>query len=65
MPIWAFHGANDIVVDVRYTDAMVTAVRKLGNRNVRYTRYNNSPAYEKYPEMIGVSLLLGRLKAQA
>jgi len=53
MPIWAFHGANDIVVDVRYTDAMVTAVRKLGNRNVRYTRYNNSPAYEKYPEMIG------------
>ena len=54
MPIWAFHGQNDVVVDVRYTDDMVNAVRRLGNDDVRYTRYQNSPAYEKYPEMIGI-----------
>eukprot|EP00668_Euglena_longa_P012118 GGOE01014545.1.p1 GENE.GGOE01014545.1~~GGOE01014545.1.p1 ORF type:complete len:339 (+),score=66.26 GGOE01014545.1:66-1082(+) len=53
LPIWAFHGANDVVVNVRYTEGMVAAARALGNKNVRYTRYGQSPAYEKYPEMIG------------
>eukprot|EP00667_Euglena_gracilis_P012486 EG_transcript_12827 len=53
LPIWAFHGANDVVVHVRHTDVMVAAVRALGNKRVRYTRYDWSPAYEKYPEMVG------------
>ena len=53
MPVWAFHGANDIVVPVQYTDVMVDKIRLLGNSNVRYTRYDFSPAYDKYPDMIG------------
>lgn len=53
----AFHGANDVVVHVRHTDVMVAAVRALGNKRVRYTRYDWSPAYEKYPEMVGVLCL--------
>lgn len=37
MPVWAFHGDADPIVDVFYSDDMVRKLREHG-RNVRYTR---------------------------
>ena len=48
--VWAFHGANDIVVPVRVTDNMVEALRAArpseaeGGAEVKYTRYDVAPA---------------------
>ena len=50
LPIWAFHGANDVVVPVSVTDSNVEtlrAARGKGNARsaeVRYTRFDSSPA---------------------
>jgi predicted peptidase len=37
IPVWAFHGANDKIVDPRETEKMVDALRKAGGR-VRYSK---------------------------
>ena len=37
MPIWAFHGADDVIVDPFHSDNMVEKLRELG-KNVIYTR---------------------------
>lgn len=42
-PIWAYHAANDAMVPVHHTDAIVDAVKKAGNENVKYTRYETAP----------------------
>jgi predicted peptidase len=39
LPIWAFHGAADPLVPVRYSRAMVNAIRAEGNTRIRYTEY--------------------------
>jgi predicted peptidase len=50
LPIWVFHGAQDQVVPVKESDAMVAALRACG-ANVRYTIYPDvghnawTPAY--------------------
>lgn len=38
LPIWVFHGAQDQVVPITESDAMVAALREYG-ANVRYTAY--------------------------
>jgi predicted peptidase len=48
-PLWAFHGANDIVVLVRVTDNMVERIQDERARSgdtaaVKYTRCDESPA---------------------
>ena len=42
LPVWAFHGANDAVVDVKNTDVMVEALKAAGN-DVKYSRYETAP----------------------
>jgi predicted peptidase len=39
LPIWAFHGAKDDVVDVSESERMVAAMKRIGNRNVKLTVY--------------------------
>lgn len=39
LPIWAFHGAKDNVVDVTESERMVAAMKKIGDRNVKLTVY--------------------------
>jgi len=39
LPIWAFHGAKDNVVDVTESERMVALMKKSGNRNVKLTVY--------------------------
>mmetsp|Transcript_9496 Transcript_9496/g.15524 ORF Transcript_9496/g.15524 Transcript_9496/m.15524 type:complete len:143 (+) Transcript_9496:552-980(+) len=52
-PVWAFHGANDIIVPVSETDRMVNASRKAGNPEVKYSRYDESPAPVGWPSYRG------------
>lgn len=40
MPIWAFHGAKDLVVPAQESQNMVNALKKI-NGNVKYTLYPN------------------------
>lgn len=42
-PVWAFHGANDRVVPVTYSDRMIEMLRAHTLREVRYTRYEDAP----------------------
>jgi len=42
LPVWAFHGAKDTVVDPRESRRMITALRRLGCRNVRLTLYREA-----------------------
>lgn len=39
LPIWTFHGAADTVVPVGGTDRLVAELKKRGNENVKYDRY--------------------------
>jgi predicted peptidase len=64
-PVWAFHGANDIVVPVEVSDQMVEALRMVRfgkveeRRNaetgnvVKYTRYENAPAPTGWGSYLG------------
>ena len=64
-PVWAFHGANDIVVPVQASDQMVEALRmeRFGKgeerRNaetgnvVKYTRYKDAPAPTGWESYLG------------
>eukprot|EP00466_Bigelowiella_natans_P015015 jgi/Bigna1/126301/aug1.2_g1009 len=50
VPVWAFHGANDQVVPVDYTDRSVAMIKKANLRlEIKYTRYNESPGPLGYP----------------
>merc|ERR1712003_149688 len=42
-PTWAYHSADDAIVAVDHTDAIVEALRAAGNENVKYTRYTTAP----------------------
>jgi predicted peptidase len=39
LPVWAFHGAKDNVVDLSESERMVAALKKIGNKNVKLTVY--------------------------
>jgi dienelactone hydrolase len=43
LPVWIFHGANDVVIPVRAADEMVAALKAAGNSKLRYTRYEWAP----------------------
>eukprot|EP00469_Lotharella_globosa_P011259 CAMPEP_0167785980 /NCGR_PEP_ID=MMETSP0111_2-20121227/8526_1 /TAXON_ID=91324 /ORGANISM="Lotharella globosa, Strain CCCM811" /LENGTH=274 /DNA_ID=CAMNT_0007677287 /DNA_START=174 /DNA_END=998 /DNA_ORIENTATION=+ len=50
VPVWAFHGANDDVVPVGYTDRNIAALKKAKPElEIRYTRYEKSPGPIGYP----------------
>jgi predicted peptidase len=51
--VWAFHGINDIVVPVGYSDQNVEALRKAGVEDVKYNRIKNSPAPVGWPDYDG------------
>ena len=59
VPVWAFHGANDVVVPVRVTDRMVEAIQAArssqteGGAEVKYTRYDTSPAPTGWEDYTG------------
>ena len=44
-PVWAFHGANDEVVPVTFSDRWVSGLRAQAHRKseVRYTKYPDAP----------------------
>ena len=42
MPLWVFHGAKDNVVPVGRSRNMVAAVKKAGNKQVKYTEFKNT-----------------------
>jgi predicted peptidase len=39
MPIWNFHGEKDPTVPISESEAMIDAVKKAGNEDVKFTRY--------------------------
>src|SRR5437899_1786437 len=39
LPIWVFHGAEDRIVPVQTSRAMVGAIRAAGSTKIRYTEY--------------------------
>jgi len=39
MPIWNFHGEKDPTVPIAESEAMIEAVKKTGNTDVKFTRY--------------------------
>jgi predicted peptidase len=51
--VWAFHGINDIVVPVSYSDQNVEALKAAGVENVKYNRIENSPAPVGWPDYDG------------
>ena len=42
LPIWVFHGAKDDVVPLEYSQRMVNALKKYGNKNLKFTVYKNA-----------------------
>ena len=62
-PVWAFHGVNDRVVPVTYTDRSVEALRKAQPQlEVKYTRYKESPAPIGYPSYDGHASWVSRAR---
>ena len=53
--VWAFHGANDIVVPARATDKMVEALKaaRPSGPEVKYTRYDAAPAPTGWEDYTG------------
>src|SRR6266481_3413075 len=57
MPIWAFHGARDVVIPVTESRRLIAAIRKVGG-HPRYTEYRNVghdvwiPAFAE-PDLVG------------
>ena len=41
MPVWAFHGVEDVAVSVTQSDEMIEQIKKTGNPDVKYTRMEN------------------------
>ena len=53
MGIWAFHGINDMVVPVSYSDQVVSALKEAGISGVKYERIENAPAPVGWPNYDG------------
>eukprot|EP00854_Cymbomonas_tetramitiformis_P001466 gene1466-2089_t len=43
LPVWAFHGENDVVIPVESSDKMVEAMKKAGGVEVKYSRIPDAP----------------------
>ena len=51
--IWAFHAANDVVIDPSRTDGAVQALKAAGVAGVKYTRFKEAPAPTGWPGFAG------------
>lgn len=51
-PVWIWHGANDVVMDVRHSDEAERALKAAGG-DVRYTRLPSAPAPVGWPHYTG------------
>jgi predicted peptidase len=63
VPIWAFHGADDNVVDVIHSRRLIDALRKIG-ANPRYTEYPHAGHHSWVPAYDRASGLLDWMFAQ-
>jgi len=52
VPVWCFHGSNDVVVPPKGSTQMVNACKKAGV-DVKYTLYAHSPAPPGYGSYTG------------
>lgn len=55
VPVWAFHGKNDVVVPYAYSEHLITRLRSLGARedDARLTLFERAPAPPGWPEYDG------------
>lgn len=59
VPVWAFHGQNDVVVPVRVTERMIEDLRNVREKasgatgEVKFTSYPESPAPLGWPRYVG------------
>mmetsp|Transcript_15816 Transcript_15816/g.31974 ORF Transcript_15816/g.31974 Transcript_15816/m.31974 type:complete len:245 (+) Transcript_15816:115-849(+) len=55
VPLWAFHGRNDVVVPSEVSETLVVQLRKLGANasDARLTLYEDAPAPSGYPSYLG------------
>ncbi len=42
LPVWVFHGAKDDVVPLEYSERMVKALKKYGNKRVKFKIYKHA-----------------------
>jgi predicted peptidase len=52
-PLWIWHGANDVVMPVDYSDQAADALRAVGAKALQYTRLENAPAPFGWPHYQG------------
>ena len=52
-PVWIWHGANDVVMPVQYSDAAESALKLAGSTRVRYSRVEHAPAPTGWPHYTG------------
>ncbi|KAJ1460067.1 Alpha/Beta hydrolase protein [Pelagophyceae sp. CCMP2097] len=55
VPVWAFHGTNDVVVPSSYSERLVAGLRAAGaaDDDARLTLYADAPTPRGWPESIG------------
>ena len=55
VPVWAFHGKNDVVVPYSYSEHLITRLRSLGanESDARLTLYEQAPAPVGWPDYDG------------
>ncbi len=52
-PAFVWHGANDVIVPVAFSDQSVAALEAVGNPHVRYSRLDHAPAPIGWPHYDG------------
>eukprot|EP00927_Polykrikos_kofoidii_P035142 TRINITY_DN29718_c0_g1_i1.p1 TRINITY_DN29718_c0_g1~~TRINITY_DN29718_c0_g1_i1.p1 ORF type:complete len:274 (-),score=37.69 TRINITY_DN29718_c0_g1_i1:143-964(-) len=55
VPVWAFHGKNDVIVPSTYSDMVIKGLKDMGasEDEARLTLYENAPAPPGWPEYYG------------
>mgnify|MGYP002831047623 FL=1 len=55
MPVWAFHGKNDVVVPSEYSERLIERLRHHGANasGARLTLYDKAPAPVGWPDYYG------------
>jgi len=62
MPVWVWHGANDVVIPVRESDKLVDALRKARPHHpelVKYTRLEHAPGHDEQWAAAGIPEMPG------